>query len=68
VFSPDLGRDIAPESYWLCCATNSGAVADAKRIQQMPGDFLTNYLNEKLESGVTGRRFPMPVAVMEAAE
>jgi type IV secretory pathway VirB4 component len=63
---PDLGQDIAPESYWLCCATNSKAVADARRIQTMPGDFLTNWLAEKLS--MPAPRQPSPVQMLEAAE
>jgi type IV secretion system protein TrbE len=59
----DLEREIAPESYWLCCATNSGAVADARRIQKMPGDFLTNFLSEKKLAAPAPRR-----VFLEAAE
>jgi type IV secretion system protein VirB4 len=60
----DMDRETAPESYWMCCATNSEAVADARRIEQLPGDFLDNFLEEKL----TGRKARGPVRIMEAAE
>jgi type IV secretion system protein VirB4 len=64
----DLEREIAPESYWLCCATNSGAVADARRIQQMPGSFLENFLAEKLAAPAPRRIVLTPAEMLEAAE
>jgi type IV secretion system protein TrbE len=64
----DLERETAPESFWLCCATNSGAVADARRIAKMPGDFLTNFLDEKLAKPSARRTFIAPIEMLEAAE
>ena len=68
ILNLDLERETAPESFWLCCATNSGAVADARRIAQMPGDFLSNWFDEKLPAPRARRTFRQPIELLEAAE
>lgn len=68
ILNLDLERETAPESFWLCCATNSGAVADARRIQKMPGDFLTNFLDEKMAGPKAQRTFRQPIELLAAAE
>lgn len=69
IIYPDLGKDIAPESYQLCCATNSKAVADARRIQEMPGNFFDNWMAEKLgEKAGPRRSINTADEMLEAAE
>lgn len=63
----DLELDIAPESYWMCCATSSAAVADARRIRDMPGDFLTNFLAEMMAAPASHRSVPAATAKLEPA-
>lgn len=64
----DMEREIAPESFYLCCSTNSAAVADARRIQRLPGDFMENFLAEKLAEPAVRRSFRTPIEFLEAAE
>lgn len=70
VLNLDLEQDVAPESYLLCCATNSAAVAEARRIKRLPGQFLTNYLAEKLPRLTNDLPVPVagPALLAEAAE
>jgi hypothetical protein len=64
----DMERETAPESYWMCCATSSGAVADARRVQQLSGDFMDNFLADKLVEPSARRSLRTPVETLEAAE
>ena len=68
IISLDMEREVAPETYWMCCSTNSGAVADARRIAKMPGDFMDNFLSEKLAEPAAQRSFRTPVEMLKAAE
>jgi type IV secretion system protein VirB4 len=60
----DMEEETDPEAFWMCCATNSGAVADALRVRDMGGSFLDDWLGEK----VHGKRARPPVPALAAAE
>ena len=68
IISLDMEREVSPETYYLCCSTNSAAVADARRIAKLPGNFMTNFLDEKMAEPGARRSFRMPVELLEAAE
>jgi len=60
----DMEEETDPEAFWMCCATNSGAVADALRVRDAGGPFLDGWLDEK----VHGRRARTPALALVAAE